>query len=111
METKQKTGTVDEVRRKLQPVVEGITERLNDPTVRDITGYGVRFSSYLTGEERVGIVTSMTFDLRMAKWVCYIKELSSGKNVRRKFESVEVILHAIEVKQAINIEHKRYEKD
>jgi hypothetical protein len=97
METKRKTGTVDDVRRKLQPVVEGITERLNDPTVRDLTGYGVRFCDYNTSGERYGIVTAMKFELFRARWVCFIKEVPSERTARVAYSSVEVVLSAQEV--------------
>jgi hypothetical protein len=84
--------TVSDVRRKLAPVVRSITERLNDPAVRDITGCGVKYTDYNTGRERTGVVTAMAFDLRTACWVCLMQELPDGKSVRRKYGSVEVVL-------------------
>jgi hypothetical protein len=96
----KKVERIEDVRKKFFSEIGTVSERLSDPSVRDITGCGVKFACYRTGDERTGVVTSITFDLRTASWVCSIRELPGGKLVQRKYGSVEVVLSASEVAQA-----------
>jgi hypothetical protein len=91
------TVTVSDVRRKLAPAIRSIADRLNDAAVADLTGCGVKFTDYNSGDERHGIVLAMAFDMRTAVWYCVISEVPGGKRVRRKLDSVEVVMGAWDV--------------